>query len=304
MRRSQRILITGASGLLGGNMIHRWAPEHELLGLDRNPFGGYPVAQVDLLDWDRVTRLVREFEPTVILNAAAMANVDGCEKDPEAARAMNVDLVGTLAELARESEAALVHISTDQVFNGESDTLYTEEDAPSPINEYGRSKLAGERAALEYKGSLVVRTNIFGWNLARNKGSFGEWLYDLFEERREATLFTDVFFTPIYIGALIEGIEAALDRGLTGVLHLAGATSLSKDAFGRLLAEEMGREHSQVRSGSLGDVALTAPRPKHMSLSSARFEELTGVSVPRAEQSIRRFLSDREALPVARDKEQ
>lgn len=304
MRRSQRILITGASGLLGGNMVHRWSQDHEILGLDRNPFGGHPVTLVDLLDRQGLTEIVKGFGPTLIVNSAAMANVDACEKEPDTARAMNVDLIATLSELARETGAPLVHISTDQVFDGASERLYSEADTPAPINEYGRSKLAGEAAALEYERSLVVRTNIFGWNLARNKGSFGEWLYDLFDQSDEATLFTDVFFTPIYIGALLDCIEAVLERSITGVLHLVGATSLSKDRFGRLLAQQMGRDDSQVRSGTLADVALQAPRPKHMSLSSARFEELTGMSVPTAEESVRRFLADRQWLPVARDKEQ
>lgn len=271
-----------------------WKDTHTLLGLDRNPFAGHPMHAVDFMNYRVVTSEVERFRPDVIINCAALTNVDHCEDDPRAAMALNGDFVHHLAELSARQNSVLVQISTDAVFNGRSATPYTEEDQADPINAYARSKLAGEAAALNWRRALVLRTNIFGWNRARPKPSFGEWLYDVIANRKPATLFTDVVFSPIYIGRFIELIEVALQKNLSGLFHLAGDDSLSKDAFARLLSRRLGRDDDNLKAGSVADVQLRARRARYMGLSSHKFATASGSTIPNVKLSIEEFVSERD----------
>ncbi len=291
--------MTGAAGLLGGNLVYNLASGNTVLGIDRNRSGTHGVLLLDLLDFPVVERAIADFRPDVVVNCAALADVDACEKDEQMAMRMNYQLVEWLTSVARRQGATFVQISTDAVFSGSKGQPYSEDDAVGPLSAYGRSKKAGEDAALSYEQSLVVRTTIFGWNLAREKTSFGEWLFDVLLHDKAATLFTDVFFTPIYVGEFARLLHVGLAADLKGLYHLAGRDTVSKAEFGRILAQQMHRSGRNAKPGMLGDINLTAPRSRYMSLDSSRFQSQTGARVPTAEESAAMFLRDRLQLPVA-----
>ncbi|MCG8323337.1 MAG: SDR family oxidoreductase [Cytophagales bacterium] len=293
------VLVTGASGLLGGYLHRRWASQFRLVGTDRNaatPYYGQDDTQdllrLDVTDREAVATLLHRLRPDVVVNCAAMTNVDRCEEEPQLAALINADAVGTLAEGCQAIGARLVHISTDAVFDGARDRPYTETDAPNPINAYGASKLLGEDRALSYHNSLVVRTNIFGWNVVRDKGSFGEWVLRVIVNNEAATMFSDVLFSPIYIGLFAKRLFNAIENDVLGLYHLAGSDVVSKEEFAREMARQLGRDHTRLRGGLLRDVPLKARRPHNMGLSSQAFRERTGATLPTASASIAAFLAD------------
>lgn len=286
------IVITGTSGLLGGYLCTAWSERASVHGLDRNRVDLPNTHVLDLTDAAAVTAVVTDIAPRVIVNCAALTNVDACEDDEPTATAVNATAVHTLAAAANRVGAKLVQISTDAVLGDHGTRPYTEADEPRPINAYGRTKFAGERAALTAASSLVVRTTIFGWNTVRRKGSFGEWVYETVRDQRPATVFSDVHFAPIYIGRFADLLATAIDAGLTGVYHLAGADPVSKESFMREMARQMELPDDNLTTGTLTDVPLRAPRAHNMALDSGAFARRCDVSLPDHTESIAAFLAD------------
>ena len=148
------------------------------------------------LDADNVAPLVEETRPDVIVNASAYTDVDGAEREPEIADAVNARLVGALGETARRRGSALVHFSTDFVFDGEKGTPYLETDETAPLNAYGRSKLAGERALSEMDAPAVVLRTAWVYSLRRK--SFVTTMLRLAREREELAVVTDQIGSPTF----------------------------------------------------------------------------------------------------------
>jgi len=146
-----RILVPGKTGQVGWELQSALAPLGTVIALDRR--------QMDLSNPDSVRRAIRDAKPEVIINAAAYNNVDRAESEPELAMQVNGVAPGVMAEEAKRLGAILIHYSTDYVFDGERDRPYSEDDPPNPVNAYGKSKLAGERA-IETAGGLQNRKDI------------------------------------------------------------------------------------------------------------------------------------------------
>ncbi len=289
-----RVLITGASGLLGAHLVAMLSRSYDVVGVDRHPWWGDEPQEVLLGDLEApgfLQETVAAVSPTIVIHCAALANVDACEQDPDRAFAGNATLTRRLVR-AVPASCLVVYLSTDGVFQGEV-PLAAEEERPSPRTVYGRSKVQGEReVALATSNHLIVRTNFYGWSSGRKKTS-GEWLHHALEAQQPVTLFTDFFFTPIYVVDFVERLARLLDHPYRGVIHLAGRDRLSKHRFGMLMADVGGFSPEAVRPGSLDEMPLTAPRPKDISLSSARFVQLTGIEAPDSRLGLARFLADR-----------
>jgi len=291
---ASKVLVTGASGLLGAHLVARLSRHYDVVGVDRHPWWGDESQEIRLGDLEAPEFLRETLEavsPAILIHCAALANVDACERDPDRAYTSNAILTRHLVR-AVPASCLVVYISTDGVFQGTS-PFAMEEDRPCPRTVYGRSKVQGEgEVALATSNHLIVRTNFYGWSSGR-KTTAGEWLYGALETQQPVTLFTDFFFTPIYVVDLVERLMRLLDHPYRGVIHLAGRDRLSKHAFGMRMAELGRLSPHAIRPGSLEDTPWLAPRPKDMSLSSARFVQLTGIEVPDSRSGLTRFLADR-----------
>lgn len=289
-----KVLITGACGLLGAHLMAGLSRQYDVVGIDRSPWWGDAPLEVltgDLQEPDFLQRTVGSVAPDILIHCAALTNVDACEQDPARAYAANATLTRHLAR-AVPARCLTVYISTDAVFSGER-PFAAEQDLPCPRTVYGRSKVHGEwEVALASRNHLIVRTNFYGWSSGR-KTTAGEWLYRCLEAQQPATLFTDFFFTPIYVVDLVERLARLFESTYRGVMHLAGGERLSKYAFGTLMADAGGFSAEAIHPGSLDEAPLIAPRAKDLSLSSARFVQLTGLEAPDSRSGLQRFLLDR-----------
>lgn len=262
----QRVLIVGASGFLGANIALAASAGHTVFAhssaLPLHIESAHSVV-ANLLLHDSAERLVQSTSPHIVINCAALADIDACDRDPDLAHRLNTDLPGRLAIACRRSGAAMVHISTDAVFGGEPGP-YTPTTRPSPINEYGRSKLAGETLVQEeLPTALVVRTNIVGWS-PTGRRSLLEFFCNRLSQQLPTPGFTDVSFRPVAASDVWSIIAAFLhdarSSGSAGVRHATGHTLLSKYAFGRHVAQEFGYDPALVQPASVGDAALTSRR--------------------------------------------
>jgi len=287
-----RLLVTGASGLLGNHVTRAATGEYEVLATYNRhavEFGGVETIECDLTDPPFPD--LEAFDPTYVINCAGLADVDECERELEKARRLNDAMAGNVAELVSVTDARLIHLSTDAVFDGEN-PQQSEDDEPDPINVYGETKLAGERTVRETcEDTVVVRTNFFGWNTTDATG-LAEWMLQRLSEGQELPGLEDVHFTPLYAGDLADLLWDLLETDYQGLLHLGGADRLTKYRFGELIAEAFGYDSDQVVPITLDDLDLDAPRGNDLSLDSSKAESVLDREIPGVREGIERMRAD------------
>src|SRR6266498_149354 len=241
-----RVLITGASGLLGISLALEAMREYEVIGVDRGKLKSAPfqVVRADLLQKNAIDSVIDSTQPDWLVNCAAMANLDECEAYPDRARILNTEFPGELANLCARKSIRFVHISTDAVFDGKKTDFYTEEDSPNPLGVYAHTKLAGERTVRAANPqSIIARVNFFGWSLSGNH-SLGEFFVNNLDAGKTVAGFTDVIFCPILVNQTARFLLATLQKGLCGLYHVVGSRAMSKYQFGVEIARKFGLQES------------------------------------------------------------
>ncbi|MCS7367819.1 MAG: dTDP-4-dehydrorhamnose reductase [archaeon YNP-WB-062] len=268
-----KILVTGASGLLGSKVAElAFSEGHEVYSaFNQHTINyGYPV-KMDLTDLDSCRRVFENARPEAVVHSAALTNVDLCEVEKETAWRINVYGTELIARLCKEFNCFMVFISTDYVFSGEKG-LYSEVDQPDPINYYGYTKLKAEEAVRSIlNGYCIVRTSvIFGSKPAAGKINFALWVLESLKQKRKINVVIDQINSPTLNTSLAEAILEILDRKLMGLYHIAGATPISRYDFACLLAEEFKLERELIQPTTSDKINWVAKRPKNASLNVAK----------------------------------
>jgi len=283
--RKRRILITGASGLLGLNTAIEAAAGRR--GIFPQVFGqvnghlldvrsasfermnDIRIIQADLLAPGAVQRLLDQTQPDWVIHCAALAVIDACEKNPQQARQLNTEVPRQLARAVARGGARLLHVSTDAVFDGVRGN-YTEDDLPNPLSIYARTKLDGEQAvAEENPDAIIARVNLFGWSLSGRR-SLAEFFFNNLAGGKTCMGFTDVFFCPMLANDLGMLFLEMLDAGLSGLYHAVGSECTSKYEFGRRLAQVFGLDENLVIPTSVEDSGLLAARSPNLTLNTQK----------------------------------
>jgi dTDP-4-dehydrorhamnose reductase len=289
--RKHRILITGASGLLGLNTALEAAKEHQVFGQvnsQRLNTTAFSVIQADLLVPGAIQRLLEDTQPDWVIHCAALANVDLCETDLQQAQQLNSEVPGELAEYVARGGARLIHVSTDAVFDGQVGD-YREQDAPNPLGVYARSKLAGEQAvAASNPQAIIARVNLFGWSLF-GKRSLAEFFYNNLSAKKPCMGFTDVFFCPMLANDLGMVFLKMLEAGLSGLYHTVGSQCLSKYEFGVQVARRFGFDDGLVIPTSVEDSGLTAVRSPNLTLRTDKLVHALGEPLPNVSTGLEKF---------------
>lgn len=278
----KKLLVTGASGLLGLNLCLEACGEHEVVGLtNSHGLHGAPfqVLQTDLAQPGEFARVMAAVRPDWVVHAAALAVIDACEKAPALSARLNAALPGEVAEECRRHGARLVHLSTDAVFDGVRGD-YSEGDAPNPQGVYARDKLAGEQAvAAANPEAAVARVNFYGWSLAGRR-SLAEFFFYNLSDGRQVNGFTDVLFCPLLANQLGRVLLEMLAKGLSGVFHALSREHLSKYEFGVRLARRFGLDEGLIRPMRVADSELVAKRSPNLTLRVDRLESALGHAMP------------------------
>jgi dTDP-4-dehydrorhamnose reductase len=268
-----KILVTGASGLLGSKVAElAFSEGYEVYSAYNQHTTDYgsPV-KMDLTDLDACRRIFENVRPEAVVHSAALTNVDLCEVEKETAWRINVYGTELIARLCEEFNCFMVFISTDYVFNGEKG-LYSEEDQPDPINYYGYTKLKAEEAVRDALNDYcIVRTSvIFGSKPAAGKINFALWVLESLKQRRRINVVVDQINSPTLNTNLAEAILEILDGKLSGLYHISGATPISRYGFACLLAEEFKLEKELILPTTSDKINWVAKRPKNASLNVAK----------------------------------
>ena len=279
------ILVTGAAGQLGHELVHALAPLGEVLGLDRT--------QLDLADASAIAATVRRAKPALIVNAGAYTAVDLAEKEVELARAVNGLAPGVLADEAKRIGAVLVHYSTDYVFDGAASAPYDEDAPVRPLSSYGRSKLEGERAvAASGARALVFRTS---WVYGRRGKNFLVTMQRLTRERPEIRVVDDQTGVPNWCRDLARGTTRIAARGLpwlaerSGLYHMSATGATTWYGFARAILADL--PSVRVVPITTADYPTPARRPAYGVLGTAKFERTFGFALPAWRESLAECLA-------------
>ena len=287
-----KILITGASGLLGGNLAFLYGSRYSVAAsYFRHPvnIAGCEMINLDVLDQKAVQTVINASKPQVIIHCAANANVDDCETNQEQAYQLNVLATRYLASCAKEAGCKFVYLSTDSVFTNNRSAPFREDEARTPKTVYAKTKVEGEDAILSsLPDALVLRTCIYGYNILE-KFSLGEWILHKLSQHQTINGFSDVFFTPILVNDFAVRLEIALKSNLSGIYHFASRNSVSKFDFARMIAQRFGFETNLVRESSIEGSGLQAIRPLRPCLDVSKFELHLRAKFPTVEEGIDHF---------------
>ncbi len=278
-----RLLVTGGSGLLGGNVAY-WGRDRFDTQITyhshRAPVPKCSSVKMDLRDREDAITVVEGFGPHLIIHTAALLPAKLCEDNPALAQAIHVDGVGYLSEAAKHVGATLIHISTDWIFDGMK-AAYKEEDIPNPLNEYGRSKLKGERVVQESGvDHCIIRTSLYGWNLRAEKFCYAELAVNTLEKGEEFRAPADQFLAPILVNILAEAMFEIYDKGITGILNVTGSEAGSRYDFCRTAAEVFGLNPDLVKPVLISPEYFGVTAPRHQSLDVTKARALLTTRLP------------------------
>jgi len=283
-----KLLVTGASGLLGhktaqlalkkGDEVHSAYKEHTTTL-------GNPI-KLDLTDLRQVSETIMKLRPDAIIHTAAYTEVDGCEINRDIAWKVNVEATKQIATASASINSHLTYVSTDYVFDGEKG-LYTEEDHPNPISYYGYTKLKGEELIKEQaKEWCIARASvIYGWNPTQ-KLNFATWLINNLNQGKEVKVLIDQHVSPTLNTNLAEMLLEIAEKKLTGILHTAGASRVSRYEFALKLAEVFNLSKGAIKPAKTNQMQWRAKRPKDSSLNVSKVNTILDTKPLKVNQAL------------------
>jgi perosamine synthetase len=290
----EKLLITGVSGLLGNNLAYYLKDKYEVLGLyNSHPVNieGIYTEKCELSYGDNIKRIISDYSPQIIIHCASLADIDGCEEDRDATKKINVLATNDMVEGVMNKDVKLIYISTDAVYSGIEGNFSEDDNNIHPQNYYGASKYDGELEVLKKENSLILRTNLFGWNI-QDKKSLGEWILGELKGKRKINGFNDAYFSSIYTMELARVIHISIMRNLTGVYNCGALDSCSKYEFCLKIAHCFGLDKTLITPISISDFNFKVKRGKNLTLNVDKLQKALDYRLPTIDHSIEAFYRD------------
>lgn len=294
-----RVLVTGACGMLGSLVCSALKGKHTVVPTDilpsplpsptgRGECEGYEV--MDISDTGCVFDTINRVRPEMVIHCAAMTDVDGCERDPDAAHKINAVGTWNLACACASIDCPIAYISTDYVFDGERGEPYTEFDTPNPMSAYGASKLAGEAAVRELcPKHFIVRTS---WLFSPKGKNFALTMLRLSETRNEWTVVADQFGSPTYAKDLAEFLVGLVGSPLYGTYHYTNSGSCSWFEFAQAILNAAGKTQVKIVPITTEEWPTPTRRPKNSVLRHYRMELLGRDNARPWQDAVAEFISE------------
>jgi dTDP-4-dehydrorhamnose reductase len=284
----RNVIIFGGGGQLGVELCREFERRQWVVKrFDRQ--------SVDITDGHRVEQAVAQADPQLVINAAAYNQVDIAENEPLAAYQANALAVRNIAMACRQTDARLVHYSTDYVFDGTKGSPYVESDAPHPLGAYAVSKLAGELYAQAYLNQpLIIRTSgVFGpGGMFTPRGNFVELMLRLGNSNNPIRVVQDHVASPSYAPAMASRTADLVERGLGGLFHMGGGEAISWYAYAKLIFELAGLSPS-LQPTDEREYRTAARRPKYSALSNMKLEAAGIAPMPPLREAVGDYLKAR-----------
>ena len=275
-----RIFITGNKGQLG-RALQSALTEHTLAGCD--------LPELSITDREAVRQAIAEFAPDVVVHAAAWTDVDGCARDPDKAHLVNGVGTQNVALACAASDAAMVYVSTNEVFDGTATEPYRETDAVNPINPYARSKVAGEQFTREALTCYYITRT--AWVFARGGRNFStpSRIIQVADERSALKVVSDEVGNPTYVSDLAAAIAQLVQTEVYGVYHLTNSGYTSRYDYVREVLRLAGRDHIPVEPISVDDYPRLSTPPRFAPLANTAAAAL-GIELRSWQEAVKEFL--------------
>ena len=288
-----KFLVTGSSGLVGQNVVRDLVKQnYEVYSIYHNdkPIDGIPIS-LDLTDLEKIKQQMQKIKPDIVIHLAAMTKVDLCETEKELAHTLNVKSTETLAKEAAKINAFFVYVSTDYVFDGK-EGMRNEDDIPSPLGYYGKTKLEGEISLNNLASSWAIARTSTPFGIHSKKKSFPLWVKENLESNKELKVLTDQHTSPTYVPNLSKMIIEVAIKQINGTIHLAGSTRISRYDFAIMVAEKLGLDKSLLLKAKTEDMSWKAKRPKDSSLDVTKATEILNEKPQTIQQSLSLFIDE------------
>lgn len=264
-----KVVVTGSNGLLGQSLINLLLKEKEVYkvfglsrGDNRSGRDDFSYVSIDITNEKKLKEILLETEPNVIINTAAMTQVDDCEGDRKVCDLLNVSVVKWLGEISEKIEAHLIHLSTDFIFDGIKGN-YKETDVPNPLSYYGVSKLKSEEVLINSKISYTILRTIlvFGKVYDMSRSNIVLWVKSMLEKGKEITIVDDQFRSPTYVEDLALACKIAMDKKAKGIFNVSSNELLSVYEIVQQIADVFHLDKKLIKPISTSTLNQTAPRP-------------------------------------------
>ena len=274
-----RILITGAFGQLGFALskVLDKVSHYEIIRTGRSIPIGQKGIFLDIQNKVHLKEVVKFTEPELIINLAAMTNVDACEQYPELAREINI---AGLQHICDSFDGKIIHLSTDYVFDGESGP-YEEDDQTCPISVYGKTKLASEKILLNNNPNhLVIRGNVIYDYSKVSNASFLNWVVSSLKEDKEIKVVEDQINNPTWAQSMADVINLCISNDLNGIIHWGDADYINRFDFSKMIAERYSLNSELIKPILTKELCQTAPRPLQSGLMTTKIVKILDVIPP------------------------
>lgn len=292
---ASRIVLTGAGGFVAGSIIHQAGPDIELHAISRGParceLRSGAWHELDVQDIAAVEALLDQLQPRALIHAAAIADIDVSQANPDAVRRLNADTTAALARACAARGVKLVQVSTDNVFDGERGR-YREGDAVSPVNYYGETKVLAEQAVREVGGMAVIArvALVMGLPVIGTGNSFLAKFIAAWREGKVVGVPDNEVRSPIDVITLGAALLELATNEFTGVVHLSGDDILDRFSMAKRIAVKLGYDESLVQVNNPANIPGRAPRPRDVSLDNAVAREILRTALPGIEGGLDRVL--------------
>ncbi len=282
-----KILVTGSYGQLGSSLFNYLSSNMEIFWTGKNIPYERNAFHLDICDRISLKELISLYDPDILINLAALTNVDFCEKNPHLAMEINTNGVRNICDAFK---GKIIQISTDYVFDGKNGP-YIEEDAVSPLSIYGKTKLEAEKIVMSHNSdNLIIRGNVLYDNFVSSKSSFLNWVVQSLKEKTSIKVVDDQINNPTWTQSMAKVISLCIDNNIYGIYHWGDADFLSRYKFAKMIAEHYNLEAKLIYPISTKNLAQIAPRPLKSGLLSDKLVQELKIQQPSINECLNKIL--------------
>jgi len=289
----KKILIIGASGLLGNKLYQLASSEYQVYGTFNTHMPELKnIYQLDVTKREDVFKIIENIRPDYVIDTHALHNVDYCELHPEEAWLVNVEGTKNVAEACKIFGCKYVFISTDYVFDGKKVTPYTEKDKPNPLNYYAKTKLIAEEVIkILTSDYIIARTAVLFGVGGLGKEPFALWLIKKLRNGEEVKAVIDQYNNPTLVDSLAEILLTLCEKDKVGLFHISGRTNLNRYEFSVKIAEKFGLNKELIKPITTPELNQIAPRPRKVALDTSKVERATKIKTLDIDEALEIFKS-------------
>ncbi len=282
-----KFIVTGSAGLVGSQVVTDLTKSTDQIYScyhNTKPDSGIPT-QLDLTNSENIIKTIEKIKPNAILHLAAMTNVDQCETEKELALKINAKATEIISKQAAKHGAFFVYVSTDYVFDGKKG-MKKENDLTNPIGYYGKSKLEGENAVRDLASSWCIARTSTPFGIHPQRKSFPLFVIENLKAKKEISTVTDQYTSPTYVPNLSKMIIEIATRQIVGIMHVAGATRISRYEMAEMIADKLHLDKKLLRTTTIDKMDWKAKRPQDSSLDVSKATSILKEKPLRIEQGI------------------